>query len=261
MRWTPGLRIIILLATATPAALIAAQWPTGLTPEAMPKVAFAETYYDGKRPVWSDASLLVGNDGKARRDIAEGYVADSVDELLSRPSEGGCVHVLAFIHEYITQVHRESLRQAVATSELILFGRVEDRSFGFWGPESGQLLRIVPSEVLREASWTEPQAEYFLFVPLGTFQLGKTTICKEEPSYANPPGIGDEIVVLFPANSRTDRRLLFSYDAGSLITLPREGRVTLPGLYEHEATGAMDSSALKSRLRSLVQEVPMEVLY
>jgi hypothetical protein len=47
----------------------------------------------------------------------------------------------------------------------------ENRSFGFWGPESGQLLRIVPSEVLREASWTEPQAEYFLWMTGNTLHV------------------------------------------------------------------------------------------
>lgn len=93
----------------------------------------------------------------------------------------------------------KSFSEVVMRADAIFQGAVTGIAGGFYaGLHPGLLIQVKIQEWI-EHSPDYPEAPYtYFYYPVGDFQLGSIRICKDSPSWAGPPEVGDE-VLLFPA--------------------------------------------------------------
>jgi len=92
----------------------------------------------------------------------------------------------------------KSFSEVVMRADAIFQGVVTGIAGGFYGGLHPGLLIQVKIQEWIEHSPDYPEAPYiYFYYPVGDFQLGSIRICKDDPSWAGPPEVGDE-VLLFP---------------------------------------------------------------
>jgi hypothetical protein len=92
----------------------------------------------------------------------------------------------------------KSFSEAVTKAKAIMQGVVTGTTGGFYaGLHPGLLIQV------RIQEWVERSPDYpdtpytYFYHPVGDFQMGSIRICKDDPSWPEPPEVGDE-VLLFP---------------------------------------------------------------
>lgn len=220
-------------------------------PEAvpMPKTFWVEPQ-TGEYPLWIDASEMLTADGKLREDLFHPHARFLIEEALKTPASDGCIHLTEYYESIVNTPDRTSLAKAARTSELILLGTVTARSFGFEGYTPGQLLRIRRDEVLKGER--EALSEYYVFVPVGEFTIGEKKICKTDKRYAEPPQIGDQVLLFVPEHFRRDDAYLTILDEHGLVTLKQTGEASLPRRLRGEAA---NREQVLARVRGALREV------
>ncbi len=207
----------------------------GALPGHLPKAHFAPRGMSGSAayPIWIDASLLLNGDGSVNTGLVPPDAVPDVKAILARASTGGCVQIGAFFEDLVNPPERNSIEQAVRSSRLVILGKVTERSFGMSGPIPGQLLRVVPEEVFKGQSRSVPA--YFVFMPVGTFQIGSATVCKTDSRYAAPPAVGDHVLLFGPEEPSCrdcrDEPYLEVGDDGGIITFHDDQAPSLPQRY------------------------------
>jgi hypothetical protein len=221
----------------------------------IPPILYANwDYIDNSYPTWVRADAAFTSSGELIEKVFHPLNAQGLRQLLALPPdpEHGCIAITERFESWVNPPDRGSLRQAVLHSELIFRGEVVDRAYGFDRGWPGQLLRVEPREVLLGKAVLDG---YYFFVPVGTFQAGSYELCKTDYRYPEPPGRGDEVVLMLPYAAGPDEAFLDLVWETSILVLHRDGAVGVPArfdLYDGEHT-TREPAPTRRRVLALVR--------
>jgi hypothetical protein len=205
--------------------------------------------------VWVDSRDVVTEAGQFNEDafLTDPIAARMVKSVISSPMVGGCVSLGPTQISRVNPPARASVPEAVKTANLVLLGRVIGRSYGFFGGVPGQLLKLLPEEIVK-GSGDRPDA-VFAFLPVGEFSVGNTRICKSDNSYAKEPALGDRALVFSATPLGAKREILDPVDDGGLLFIPREGTAYLPKRYLNDKQAIPSASDLLGLARAAARPV------
>ncbi|HEY0783682.1 MAG TPA: hypothetical protein VGE98_14575 [Thermoanaerobaculia bacterium] len=249
----PWLLAVLLsgLLPQLPSAFTRAARPA--TPDAdLPRV-YSPHHVRTAYPVWIDARNLLGADGKPDgRNYRDARDLRSLTQLLQTPPDDGCVAVKEVFLSVAEPPKRATIEEAVAGAELVLLGTVKGTAYGFSGTVPGQLLRIVPDQLL--AGQAHTVSAYYAFVPVGTFLVGRTKVCKTDARYPEPPLPGEQVVLFVPRLGDPDSSepFLDLFDDGGIVTIHSDAGVDLPARYKEPESGppVRTKAELLARIRA-----------
>jgi hypothetical protein len=184
-------------------------------------------------PSWVDARIAI--DAQGQPDTRYFGKDHRIADILAGQTEGGCHAVGPWFVDVPAPPPRGSLQQAIANSEAAVLGRVTGKSYGFYGSVPGQMLQIRPERVMG-AKLTKKT--YYYFVPVATFTLGSTTICKTDWRYAAPAEVGQEVFIFAKVPIDHDGVLLNVLGPGDVVNVSSTGELQLPKQYQPARSGA-----------------------
>jgi hypothetical protein len=230
----------------------------GAGPGHLPKVHYVPSR-TMSYPLWIEESMLLNPDRSVNTDLVHPSVVAEIKALRRTPAEAGCVRVGAEPEDSIGVPPRGSIEEGTRNSRLVVLGKVTERAYGFKSYIPGQLLRVVPEETLKGVPRDVPA--YFVFVPVGNFHLGDMPLCKTDDLFADPPQVGDEVVLFAPAGpdrheGRSEPFLELEDDKG-LVTVHSDDRVSLPRAWrkqEDAKSSPVTKDSLLERIRQAVAQ-------
>ena len=231
----------------------------GAQPGHLPKVHYvpSNAAYT-KYPIWVDASMVFNPDGSVNTTLLPVEGERTVTALLQKAPAHGCVPVGTYFEDLANLPERNSIEQATKNSRLVVLGKVTENAYGISGYIPGQLLRVVPEEVIK--GQPRDVAAYFVFVPVGYFKLGSVTLCKTDSRYPEAPRVGDQVLLFVPdgPNWQADQKepYLELQDDGGIVTIHGDSTVSLPKRFQRPGdTKAPPSSGdVLSRVRAAGKE-------
>jgi hypothetical protein len=180
-------------------------------------------------PDWVIASKVLTPTGEVDSQLFSPEDQEFITTLLSREPEGGCIRlgVLEQI-ERAGAPRRPDLPRAVRNSDWVFVGQVTARAEGFHRRIPGTLLRIHPSEIIKGP--TDRISAHFIFMPIATFDVGGTRICKTHPVYADLPEIGEEVLLFIDLESTWHQQGEFLWTDGEsgIVTIHRNTGISFP---------------------------------
>jgi hypothetical protein len=226
----------------------------GAQPGHLPKVHYIPSQAaDSSYPFWVDASMVLNADGSLNTSLLNQSAILILRDFRANAPEHGC---LAVGHAFVgsgSAPERKSPEQATRNSRLVLLGTVTEKAYGIGGDLPGQLLRIVPDEIIKGQPRNIPA--YFVFIPVGTFKIGSLEICKTDEFYPEPPAVGDQVLLFVPDSwdwqqNQDDPYLNLKGESG-IITIHADSTVSLPQPFRARLkTPPPSSGALLSSVRS-----------
>jgi hypothetical protein len=226
----------------------------GAQPGHLPKVHYIPSQAaDSSYPFWVDASMVLNADGSLNTSLLNPSAVLILRDFRANAPEQGC---LAVGHTFVgsgSAPERNTPEQAARNSRLVLLGSVTEKAYGIGGDLPGQLLRIVPDEVIKGQPRNVPA--YFVFLPVGTFRIGSLEICKTDDSYPAPPAVGEQVLLFVPDSwdwqqNQDDSYLNLKGESG-IITIHADSTVSLPQPFRARLkTVPLSSDALLSSVRS-----------
>jgi hypothetical protein len=192
--------------------------------------------------LWIDASDLLDAQGKVKSQRLDSIGAVLIPQLLASPAEGGCLHVEEVFADFVNPPKRDSLESASRGADFIAEGIVTGQAYGFYSATPGEMLRVDVSSVW---SGISPKSYYYVFIPVGTFNVGSTRICKTDRRYPDPPVLGDRMV-LFGQRTFLAGNVLETIDEAGFIRVRPGGRLVMPDRYK--AAAVSDEHELRERL-------------
>lgn len=93
-------------------------------------------------------------------------------------------------------------------------------------------------------------------MPVGVIEAGQTKFCKDQGLYADPPEIGDEILLLVAPQGVTGDGLVYTDGESGIITLHAGGKPSLPKAYQNQKESAdlVSNADVLRRIGQLVKE-------
>ncbi len=201
-------------------------------------------------PVWVDASLVFNQDGSVNTTLVHPQGAREIQAIKAIPPANGCTPVGIYFQDILGLLPRTSPEQAVQASRLVILGKVTEKSYGLHVDTPGQLLRVVPEEVIKGRPRNVDA--YFVFLPLGTFTMGGLKICKTDSRYPDPPLVGEEVLLFVPFQEEDQAEpYLEIQDGEGIITLHAGGATSLPKRFQSDKVStSITRDALLDRVRS-----------
>jgi len=194
-----------------------------------------QMFPDDPYPYWVDASQAVD-----ANDYVHGeYFFDegrSLNAWMATPEENGCIPIeiaqpsLAPDDEH-PQV-RDTLHDAIATSVQIVQATVVDEAAGFGGAIPGTLLTLRADKSLKGKP---APGTFHAFMPVGNVPFGTKQICKSDSNYIPVPRIGEQIVIFTLGFGGEGGRLATIESGSDIISVARDGSLTLPIQYTQSA--------------------------
>jgi hypothetical protein len=223
----------------------------GARPGHLPKAHYIPTRQEMKFPVWVDASLVFNSDGSINTDLVHPEGVKEIQALRGRSLINGCTPEGPFFEDIVNLPPRATPEEATKTAQLVLLGKVTETAYGLFVLEPGQLLRIVPQEIIK--GQPRDVDAYFVFFPVAEFMLGGIKICKTDNRYPAAPAVGDQVLLFLPpgAESQTEPYLELD-DDGGIITLHANGVVSLPKRYRGRSSStSIGGDELLARVRAV----------
>lgn len=200
---------------------------------------------DAPYPYWVDASQAVD-----ANDYVHGeYFFDEGRTLkawMATPEENGCIPIgiaqpsLAPDSEH-PQV-RDTLKDAVGTSIHIVQATVVDQAVGFASEIPGTLLTLRLDKTLKGG---QAPSTFHIFMPVGDVPFGRKQICKSDANYIPIPRVGDQIVIFTLGFGGEGGRLAIVGSGADIVSVARDGRLTLPIQYTQSVEGRSGISSLR----------------
>jgi len=185
------------------------------------------------------------------RSIISGY--------LRVPPRDGCIRLAQErILETVgpERTDRQSLADmAKGGAGWVFSARITARAPGFNGSNPGTLLEVVPEEIFKGPR--DRGGAHYVFVPIGTFSVGGKKICKTDERYAALPEVGDRVLLFIDLNWLNQGRFLWTGEDSGIITISREGVVSLPKRYmktEPSLAGGQEENLLRFIRKSIGRE-------
>jgi hypothetical protein len=234
----------------------------GADPGHLPKVHYVPGRNSQGYPLWIEKSMILSPDRSVNTDLVPPPVAAEIRGLRTTPAEGGCVRIGSESEDSIGVPPRDTVEEGTRNSRLVVLGKVTERDYGFKAHIPGQLLRVVPEETLRGKPRDVPA--YFVFVPVGSFHLGAMPLCKTDDLFADPPQVGEEVILFAPTgpDRHDDERepFLELEDDKGLVTVHSNDEVSLPRAWRKrdEAKSMMPPTrdSFLERVRRAAQAAP-----
>jgi hypothetical protein len=225
----------------------------------LPAIHYLAGDPDRKYPVWVDAKSMVTPSGDLRTDIIAPSELTAMRDYLATPPQKGCITV-GPVYEDMALPPRRSIEEGTTNSRLVILGTVTAAAPGFSGAIPGQLLQVMPIEVLK--GQPRKTDTYYVFFPVGRVKLGKADLCKTDPRYPEIPHVGDRIVVFAPDTFpwKEDEPFLEPLDEGGFITIHSGGTVSLPGRFGRPEAKSKNSQEadLLERIRAAAERQKRE---
>jgi hypothetical protein len=208
----------------------------GADPGHLPKVHYVPGRSSQGYPLWIEKSMILNPDRSVNTDLVSPPVAAEIKALRATPAEGGCVRVGSESEDAIGIPPRDSIEAGTRNSRLVVLGKVTEIAYGFKAHIPGQLLRVVPEETLRGKPRDVPA--YFVFVPVGSFHLGAMPLCKTDDLFADPPQVGEDVILFAPTGPESDddekEPFVELEDDKGLVTIHSNDEVSLPRAWRKE---------------------------
>jgi hypothetical protein len=199
-------------------------WPaTAETPDVREAIPATITLAGAQAPAWVDASTAVTPAGTVNGEVLPEQGA-GVAALLALPQTDGCVLVGPMIQTRPFTRQRGSFQDLIAHSRAVVLARITGKAYGFWAGIPGQLLQVTPERVFGNRL---TRVHYYYFVPVGTFRVGSTTICKTDSRFATPGETGSS-VALFVDQPADRGNKLFVLEPEDVVGINRDGSLRLP---------------------------------
>jgi hypothetical protein len=211
-------------------------------------------------PAWVAADRVLTPSGEV--DPALFSVSDRfiISGALQQPPREGCIR---WGHEQeveeITVGSKKAVRQNLASTAKsagwVFSATVTARATGFNSSVPGTLLEVVPEETFKGPR--DRAGIHYVFFPVGTFSLGRVTICKTDERYPALPEVGERVLLFIDLFWRNEGRFLWTgYDTG-IITITRNGEISLPKRYlktEPWLAGGQEGDLLRFIRKSIERE-------
>ncbi len=226
-------------------------------PGKIPPIYYANLEFISKDyPIWVEAEAAFGPDGEFIETLFHPVALAPLRDFLSTPPgpEKDCFDFGPRFESWVDPPDRSSLSQALEHSQLVLFGTIVDKAFGFDRGLPGQLLVVEPSKTLK----SEVHLDFYMFfIPVGSFEAGPYKFCQNDFRYAEPPEIGERVVLMIPkVYDPAEPYLNLVYET-SLISLSKDGEVHLPQefrLSETKAARETSGEGLLAEISALLGE-------
>ena len=208
-------------------------WPaTAATPDVREAMPATITLAGAQAPAWVEASIAVTPVGTVNGEVLPEHGA-GVAALLALPQTNGngCVSVGPIIQDRPFTRQRGSFEDLITHSRSVVLARVSGKAYGFWAGIPGQLLQVTPERVFGNRL---TRVHYYYFVPVGTFRVGNTTICKTDSRFATPGEIGSD-VALFVDQPADRGNMLFVLEPEDIVGINRDGSLRLPATLAQSA--------------------------
>ncbi|MCP4545505.1 MAG: hypothetical protein GY835_03430 [bacterium] len=196
---------------------------------------------DRTYPRWVSAEAAIAPSGELNRDLFHPQNLILLDDFFATPIDPdlGCIPVAEEFVSWVNPPDRSTLHKAIQTSELVFVGEIVDRDFGFDHGIPGQMLGVVPREVLKG----ESLQEHYFFLPIGNLSVGRFKICKTD-SRCPPklPVVGDEVLLMVPRIHDPREPLLWLVYPESIIVLKEDGSISLPDRFRLQESESASSS-------------------
>ena len=201
-----------------------------------------QIYSDGESPyaVWTAMEKVTLPDGGVDLGALHELTQSRIASYMDLPSVGPCIILQSIVFDHYTP---GSLSQAVVEAEAILVGMVTGTAVGFDIDQPGTLVRVTPVEFLK-SELEQEEGEYFVFLPIADFHLGRKSFCKVDSSFPEVPNEGDEVLLFFRENSRPSPNFVRLWD-GEDVVFFANGQGELPESY---VSGARSDRVFKNEL-------------
>jgi len=205
---------------------------TAATPDIREAMPATITLAGAQAPAWVEASIAVTPVGTVNGEVLPEHGA-GVAALLALPQTNGngCVSVGPIIQDRPFTRQRGSFEDLITHSRSVVLARVSGKAYGFWAGIPGQLLQVTPERVFGNRL---TRVYYYYFVPVGTFRVGNTTICKTDSRFATPGEIGSD-VALFVDQPADRGNMLFVLEPEDIVGINRDGSLRLPATLAQSA--------------------------
>jgi hypothetical protein len=190
-------------------------------------------------PLWIDRSFVLNANGTINTSLIHPQGVREIQAIRALPRASGCTPVGPYLQDIVNLPPRETLEQTTRSSQLVILGKVTEKAYGFKVDEPGQLLRVVPEEILK--GHPRDVLAYFVFFPVGTFKLGDLRICKTDSRYPEPPAVGDEVILFSLEWQPLDEHepYLELEDGEGIVTIHSGGVVSLPERFRSRPTTSL----------------------
>lgn len=162
----------------------------------MPQILYVSNA-DAPYPRWVAAEAAFDSRGEVITDLCDPGSCIILKSLAETPPDPvkGCIEREEAYELLWDPPDRSTFSKSVKNSQLVFFGKVVNKAFGFMGGTPGQLIRVAPT---RDFKGVRVLDHYYFFFPVGNFMAGGYRICKIDRSYPIVPERGDEVLLMVP---------------------------------------------------------------
>jgi hypothetical protein len=217
--------------------------------EPMPDVLFTNWRED--YPYFIAARRMLEPDGKLAAQLLPETYEEGLEGRLQPKADGGCAGFGPILPESAAAADFE---QALDQADWVLTATVTGTEPGFaaGATRAGTLLRIVPDRVFKgpmDRTWT-----HYLFFAVGRFQFGDVEVCAGDfGQFAELPAVGDQVLLMIWLHAANTGEFLYHDGRDGLITLKRDGTVSLPKVFRDSEgeLARLSASELLARVTTL----------
>ena len=185
-------------------------------------------------PAWVAADRVLTPSGEIDPVLFSPSERSIINRYLQHPQREGCIQLGAEEIEETTIGSREPSRQNLAsmarTADWLFSAIVKARAPGFSSSTPGTLLEIAPEETFKGPR--NRGGLHYIFMPVGTFTLDGTKICKTDERYAALPEVGDRVFLFIDLFWRNKGPFLWAGGDSGIVTI-KEGSLSLPKRYRN----------------------------
>jgi hypothetical protein len=217
-----------------------------LAPPELIHIPNAGTQY----PAWVAAEKVLTPFGEVDPLLFSPADRSTIKGYLRLPAHEGCIRLGQELEVEkttagIQKPARQTLNSMAKSAGWVFSATVTARAAGFNGSNPGTLLEITPNETLKGPQ--NRSGVHYVFIPVGTISVGGKKICKTDERYAALPNVGERIVLFVDLFWQNEGRLLWAGGDSGIITINRNGIVSLPRRYlktNAELSGVDEASLL-----------------
>ena len=200
---------------------LAAQEPNSTKDEPMPEVLWNPLW---EHPFWVSAEAAFDSKGELKPELFHPGLLSSVKSVLAGPEIDGCIRFEEVYLEFVDPQPRDSVDSALASTDLVIHGKITGSAVGFATTIPATLFRI---EILGLGKGSTPLREAYFAWPIADLTVAGKRICKTDYRYAALPKIGDEIVAFVTKTMPEDFPMLQLESPGDVIIL-RSSKIDYP---------------------------------
>ena len=221
------------------------------TMEPMPEVLFTDN--SGRREaVWVAAERVLTPSGEVDTNLFSDSEPETLERLMALPEKNGCIELAGIIYDFLNPPIRDNVYQAAKYASTVVMAEVTGLKAGFYGTDAGNLVQLLPVEILKGNSG-EIRKPFYVFLPNGSFSVGAHRFCARNPNYPSLPDLGDQLMLFVPGRIDPSFPLLEILDEGGVVVLKKNSPVDLPARYQKDLTvKGLSSSHFVENVRSFV---------